>query len=55
MVMKFDQDLCVGCGCCSDVCSEGAIELDDKVVFNQEYCIECKSCIEMCPVGVITE
>ena len=54
MAITIDNQLCVGCGCCMDVCKEGALELDDKAIVNEEYCTECKSCIEMCPVDAIS-
>jgi NAD-dependent dihydropyrimidine dehydrogenase PreA subunit len=54
MSVTINAELCIGCGCCSDVCTVGALELDEKAVVYDEHCIECKSCIDMCPVGAIT-
>jgi ferredoxin len=50
MSVRVNNDLCVGCGCCIDVCSQGALELDNKAVVNDEYCIDCGDCVDMCPV-----
>ncbi len=53
MPVIINNERCVGCGCCSDVCSQGALELDDKAVVNEEYCVECGECIDMCPAMAI--
>ena len=55
MAIALDEQLCLGCGCCSDACSSGALELGDRAIYNEEHCNECESCIEMCPVGALTE
>ena len=54
MSVQIDRELCVGCGCCSDVCAFGALELNDVAVVYEEHCVECGSCIEMCPAVAIT-
>ena len=55
MAVSIDDGLCLGCGCCIDVCSQGALELNDndKTVVNADDCTECGSCIDMCPVEAI--
>ena len=53
MAIKIDLEACVGCGCCSDVCAQGALELDDKAVVNEEFCVECGLCIDICPALAI--
>ena len=56
MAVTIDKNVCLGCGCCIDVCAFGALELsDDKAAMNVDDCTECKDCIEMCPVGAIAE
>jgi len=54
MAVSIDTTLCVGCGCCSDVCTSGALELQEKAVVSQDHCIECGDCIEMCPSQAIS-
>ena len=53
MSVKLNLDLCIGCGCCSDACSSGTLELDKKAILNEEVCTECESCVEMCPEGAL--
>ena len=54
MAVTVNHDLCVGCGCCSDVCNQGALELDDKAVVNDEYCVDCGACVDMCPAMALS-
>ena len=54
MIVQLNGSLCVGCGCCSDVCSMGALEMtEDAIKLYLEYCVGCGSCIPMCPVGAL--
>ena len=55
MAITIDVELCLECACCIDVCSAGALELNNKVVISEDDCTECKSCVEMCPVGAISK
>ena len=55
MAITIDFELCLGCGCCIDVCSSGALELNSKVIINEDDCTECENCVEMCPVGAISK
>ena len=45
-----DNEKCIGCGECVDICPEEVYELqDDKSVpVNAEECVGCESCIEVC-------
>ena len=54
MAVKIDKSLCVSCGCCSDVCLSGALELQEKAVVSEEHCIECGACIDMCPTQAMS-
>lgn len=53
MTLQIDTDACIGCGCCGDVCTQGALELAEKAVLIEEHCIGCGACIEMCPTGAL--
>ena len=55
MSVIIDKKLCLGCGCCMDVCPVGALEfLEGKAWVNEEEDIECGSCIDMCPNEAIS-
>ena len=54
MAITIDLEACVGCGCCSDVCVHGALELNEKVVVNEEFCVECGVCVDICPAVAIS-
>ena len=47
---KVKRKKCVGCGNCTEHCSQYAIILEDKkAVIDQEKCIGCGECILACP------
>jgi Fe-S-cluster-containing hydrogenase component 2 len=53
MILVNYED-CRGCGDCLDVCSLGAIHLqNEKATIDQDLCEECCACIETCPYGAI--
>ena len=54
MAITIDLEACVGCGCCSDVCVHGALELNEKAVVNEEFCVECGVCVDICPAVAIS-
>lgn len=54
-VAVVDNDLCIGCGSCSDYCQFHALALVDgvnKVIF--ELCMGCGICVSKCNVQAIT-
>ena len=54
MAIRIDSEKCLGCGCCIDVCSAGALEINDIAVVSEDDCTECGSCIEMCPADALS-
>ena len=43
------HEKCGGCGICTDVCSEHAIEVNKQASVNPNICIGCGRCISECP------
>jgi NAD-dependent dihydropyrimidine dehydrogenase PreA subunit len=52
----IDDDKCIGCGECVDICPSEVLELVDEkaVAVNEEECVGCESCIEVCEQDAIT-
>jgi len=48
--IEVDQEKCIGCGECVDVCPVDVYEMQDEksVPVNAEECIGCESCVEVC-------
>ena len=53
--VKVDDQKCVGCGECIDICPEEVFELQNEksVPVNAEDCVGCESCIEICEEAAI--
>ena len=54
--IEVDEEKCIGCGDCVDVCPVDVYEMQNEksVPVNAEECIGCESCIEVCEQGAIT-
>lgn len=54
--LQLDQDACVGCGLCPDVCPHGVFALNNgKVrIVDRDSCMECGACAGNCPVSALT-
>jgi Na+-translocating ferredoxin:NAD+ oxidoreductase subunit B len=51
---EVDQERCIGCGNCIDVCSMDAISIEKgKAVIDPEKCANCRACESACPVNAI--
>lgn len=54
-VSQVDEDLCIGCGDCSEYCQFGALEVVDgvnRVLY--EKCMGCGICVSKCPQDAIS-
>jgi ferredoxin len=55
MQVFIDQEICAGCGACTDICPEQAIQLiAARASVDQEKCTGCGQCVEECPSGAIS-
>lgn len=53
-----DQDKCIGCGACANVCPADAIAIEDGgtarfVRFMRQACVFCGSCQDVCPTKAV--
>lgn len=51
-----DEEKCVGCEECVDVCPTEVFEMENEksVVAEADECLGCESCVEVCEEGAIT-
>ncbi len=51
-----NEQKCIGCGTCVNMCPVGAISFDKngKAKIDPKLCIKCKTCEGVCPVSAIT-
>lgn len=55
MRIAVDEDKCIGCGKCVEVCAfRGRSVLDGKSHIDPKFCISCGRCVDQCPEGAIT-
>ena len=55
ITVKVDEDLCVGCEECLEVCVFNGMEMiDNKTVVNQSNCLGCGRCETTCPNDAIS-
>jgi NAD-dependent dihydropyrimidine dehydrogenase PreA subunit len=54
--LKFNAELCTGCGMCRSVCPHGVfVQADDIAQLVRPLaCMECGACARNCPVDAIT-
>ena len=49
-----DEEECVNCGICANVCPEEAIVVDEIAVIDPKRCTGCGLCVEECPNRAIS-
>ena len=58
MKYRVNQNKCIECYCCMNVCSMDAIQISKKTGkawINPKKCIGCGECADECPVDAIKE
>lgn len=53
--LELNEDLCIGCGLCTEVCPHTVFEMKDGKadVVDIDGCIECGACVNNCPSNAI--
>lgn len=53
--LVLDQDKCIGCTLCTEVCPHAVFEMRQKKAHLADYnaCMECGACVRNCPSGAI--
>jgi len=50
----IEQEECILCGLCKDVCAFDAVKETSRSFFiDREYCTKCKACYNVCPVHAV--
>ena len=54
--VTVDEEKCIGCGECVDVCPVEVYEMQDgkSSPVNADECLGCESCVEVCDQDAIT-
>lgn len=51
---QVNEELCIGCGKCVEICPTGAAALEGELSrIEVEACVSCGQCMEVCPAGAI--
>jgi len=53
--LVYDNEKCVGCGRCTEVCPHGVFDITEKKAFiiDKDFCMECGACALNCPSNAI--
>lgn len=54
MLLTIDQELCIQCNQCREICPMEAIHnLFGDVQIDTAHCVQCRLCLSVCPVDAI--
>ena len=56
VTLRMDEEKCVGCGICQEVCPHQVfkIKAGKANIQNKDACMECGACARNCPAEAIT-
>ena len=50
---RIDEEKCIGCGSCVNVCPVSCISGDGPMEIDQSRCLHCGNCQQVCPVKAV--
>jgi len=53
-LLQIDEQTCIGCGACVEVCPYGALDLQEGIAVVNENCTACRACLSVCPVDALS-
>ena len=56
VTLQMDEQKCIGCGMCLEVCPHAVFTLENKKarIVDRDLCMECGACARNCPVEAIS-
>ena len=53
--LVLNQDICIGCGLCTEVCPHNVFELHNgkAEIVDFNACMECGACVNNCPSNAL--
>ena len=57
VTLELNEDKCVGCGMCTEVCPQAVIAINDTGrawIKDRDACMECGACSRNCPTGAFS-
>ena len=56
VTLKLNEEACVGCGMCVNVCPHSVLAMDEKKasIVQRDACMECGACAKDCPTDALT-
>lgn len=56
VTLSLDEEKCIGCGMCLEVCPREVLEMNSRHarIVDRDGCMECGACAMNCPVSAVT-
>ena len=56
VTLSLDDETCIGCGRCAEVCPHGVFEVRESKahLVDRDACMECGACARNCPVEAVS-